>query len=64
MGNGMSVHLLNGTDRPRERSSEGCTVHDCGCAHTDLAWLQMCGEHHSEWETRHVAASIDHNFGG
>jgi hypothetical protein len=39
------IHLLNGSTEPRVRSSEGVTVQPCGCAATDIMWLQMCDPH-------------------
>lgn len=50
------MHLLNGNTLTRQRSSEGCTVLPCGCAHTDTTWLQMCDEHWQE-EQHYRAAS-------
>lgn len=52
------MHLLNGYTESRTRSSEGCTVLPCGCAHTDTTWVQMCDEHWQEEQNyRNVARS-------
>ena len=56
----MSVHLLNGNKTERVRSSEGCTVLDCGCAATATEWVQMCEPHFAEWDARRRAALEDH----
>lgn len=53
------MRTFTGTD-VRVRSSEGCTVLDCGCAHTDVAWLQMCDVHAAEWQARHDDALLEH----
>lgn len=50
------MHLLNGYTEIRVRSSEGCTVLPCGCAHTDTRWIQMCDACYAEWSARHSAA--------
>jgi hypothetical protein len=39
------IHLLNGTTQARIKSSDEVTVQPCGCAHTDVMWLQMCDPH-------------------
>lgn len=49
------MKLLNGNTHVRVRNSDGCTVLECGCAHTDTRWLQMCDAHHAEWFKRHAA---------
>lgn len=54
------MKLLNGTKEPRSRNSEGCTVLDCGCAHTPTTWLQMCDAHYAEDHTLHEQARLDH----
>jgi hypothetical protein len=36
------IHLLNGSTQARVKSSDDVTVRPCGCAHTDVMWLQMC----------------------
>jgi hypothetical protein len=49
---------------PRTRGSGGCTVLDCGCAHSlgeVQRWLQLCDEHWREWRNRHSVAAIDHH---
>ena len=56
----MSVRLLNGNTTARVRSSEGCAVLDCGCAHTDVTWLQLCDAHWFEWSGLHDAARAGH----
>ena len=57
---GLRMILLNGNTTPRVRSSEGCTVLPCGCAHTEREWLQLCDAHGSEWQSLHDAARIAH----
>jgi len=54
------MKLLNGNTAPRVRSSEGCTVLECGCAYTDVLWLQMCDAEYAEWHARHVTAHTAH----
>jgi len=54
------MKLLNGNATPRVRSSEGCTVLACGCAHTDVTWLQLCDAHWFEWSGLHDAARAGH----
>lgn len=49
----MTVHLLNGSAAPRVKSSDGCTVLPCGCAHTEREWLQFCDAHMAEWRAMH-----------
>lgn len=50
------IHLLNGSTHIRVKNSEGCIVLDCGCAHTDTRWLQMCDEHYQEDRAFHNQA--------
>ena len=56
----MTLHLLNGTAAPRVKSSDGCAVLPCGCAHTDVTWLQMCDVHFAEFAALHGAAKLSH----
>jgi hypothetical protein len=51
------MHLMNGQKHKRERNTEGCTVLECGCAHTEVMWLQMCDEHWQHWQERHELAA-------
>lgn len=43
------IHLVNGQRHTRTRGSEGCTVLECGCAHAEVMWLQLCDLHWQEW---------------
>lgn len=52
--------LLNGNTQERTRSSEGFTLLDCGCAHTDTHWHQLCDLHGMEWRAVHEAALLEH----
>lgn len=56
----MSVILRNGSKAERIKSSDGCTVLPCGCAHTDVMWVQMCEEHDKEDNDLHQAAIANH----
>lgn len=47
------MHLVNGSTEVRHRSSDGCTVLTCGCAHTDTRWLQLCSAHYADWHALH-----------
>jgi hypothetical protein len=51
------IRLVNGNTQQRVRNSEGCTVLDCGCAHTAIEYLQMCDKHFTEWQKLHERAS-------
>lgn len=53
------MKLLNGSTEVRSRNSEGTTVLACGCAHTDVMWLQMCEPHHAETAALHEQARLD-----
>lgn len=62
----MTVHLLNGSTEQRVRSSEGCALLPCGCAHTTgelQRWLQACDAHHTEWQERHAYALAQNTTG-
>ena len=52
--------LLNGNHSPRVRSSDGTVVLDCGCAHTDTHWQQLCDLHGMEWKNVHDSAALEH----
>lgn len=54
------IHLLNGNTAERSRSSDGCTVYPCGCAHTDTHWLQLCDAHYGPTLALHQQARQDH----
>lgn len=54
------MQLLNNNPAPRIRSSEGCTVLPCGCAHTERTWVQMCGPHYADDNALHETARIAH----
>jgi hypothetical protein len=54
------VHLINGSTAVRVRSSEDCTVLDCGCAHSAVLWTQMCLAHWSAWSELHATARMAH----
>ena len=54
------TRLLNGNTTERQRNSEGTTVLACGCAHTDILWLQMCDEHYAADHALHEQARADH----
>ena len=54
------MRLLNGNATERSRSSDGTRVLDCGCAHTDVMWLQMCDAHAAETDALHAQAQGDH----
>lgn len=54
------IHLLNGNKTERQRNSEGCTVYPCGCAHTDVLWLQMCDTDYQPTFALRERARIDH----
>ena len=59
----MIVHLLNGNDHIRKRNTkgaEGVRILDCGCAHTDSMWLQMCVDHYDDFMDRHQKAKEIH----
>ena len=59
----MTLHLMNGTAAPREKSSDSCSVLTCGCAHTTgelQRWLQMCDAHFAEYAALHGAAKLSH----
>lgn len=49
---------MNDTPAERTRSSDGCTVLPCGCAHTDTKWVQLCEPHYLEWYDRHYGAGF------
>jgi hypothetical protein len=55
-----ALHLMNGNTVPRVRSSDGCTVLPCQCAHTEREIVQMCDLHWLEWRNLHDAARIAH----
>lgn len=42
------IHLMNGQRHTRTRGSEGVTVLDCGCAHAEVMWIQLCDQHYQE----------------
>ena len=54
------IHLLNGSTEIRIRSSDGCTVLPCGCAHTDTHWLQMCDPCYQPDAAIRAQAKADH----
>jgi hypothetical protein len=54
------IHLLNGSTEIRQRNSDGCTVLDCGCAHTPTHWLQMCDDCYQPDAALHAQAAADH----
>lgn len=54
------MHLMNGYTTARVKNSEGCTVLDCGCAHTTVQYVQMCDPHFREWHAKHERAKLDH----
>jgi hypothetical protein len=54
------IHLLNDSTEVRARSSDGVRVLDCGCAQTDIRYLQMCEEHHAPWRATHERWRQDH----
>lgn len=56
----MSVRLMNDATEARVRSSEGCNVLPCGCAHSDVAWLQLCDAHWQDWHMLHTRARPAH----
>lgn len=53
------VVLMNGFTSARTRASDGTTVLACGCACTDLQWIQMCRPHFTGYEALHRQAQID-----
>jgi hypothetical protein len=57
------VCLLNGFTSVRERGSEGVTVLECHCAHTDTHWIQLCRVHGTEDESYRRKAREDHDRG-
>lgn len=59
--NAPTITLMNGVTEIRVRSSEGCTVLGCGCASTDVMWLQMCFVHHALWSPLHAEAARAHS---
>jgi len=56
------IHLLNGSKEIRQRNSEGCVVLPCGCAHTDVLWLQMCDADYQPDAALHAQAAADHKL--
>lgn len=54
------IRPLNGNTHVRTRSSEGCEVLACGCAHDLRQWLQLCDAHYFEWSGLHEAARLGH----
>jgi hypothetical protein len=54
------IYLLNDSTEVRQRSSDGVVVLDCGCAHTDIRWLQMCDAHFQPDHQRHTQALQGH----
>lgn len=60
----MSVHLIGDNKAPRVRNSEGCVVLECGCAHSDTHYLQMCDAHYREWHALHESAHRSHTENG
>jgi hypothetical protein len=54
------MRLLNGNTTVRQRNSEGCTILPCGCAHTDVLWLQMCDPCATEYDIYRVEAQRAH----
>lgn len=54
------MHLMNGNTTVRTRTSDGCEVLPCGCAHTALEWHQLCDEHFAQWSLWHVQAHHIH----
>jgi len=54
------MKLLNGNTSQRVRSSDDCTVTECGCASTEREWLQFCDAHYADWRNAHDAAAIAH----
>jgi hypothetical protein len=52
------MKLLNGNTIVRQRNSEGCAILKCGCAHTDVMWVQMCTPCYATWETLHEAGIV------
>jgi hypothetical protein len=51
-----NVVLIFG-EHARTRSSEGVTVLDCGCAHDEIRWLQICKPCYAPWKELHDAAN-------
>jgi len=56
------IHLLNGSKEIRQRNSDGVTVLPCGCAHTDVLWLQMCDGDYQVEAALHAQAAADHKL--